>query len=216
MARLIDFELEQLKKSTLKMGGLAQDSVKKAVQALVDKDEKSASEVIEGTSIVDNYEFDIENECVKVLALRQPVAKDLRTTVTILKIITDLDRINDHSKDIAVITCNMVKEPLPKPLIDIPRMSEISQKMISDCLNAFSSENIQVLEDFSKRDDLVDALMDQIRRELFTIMLENPRTVTNANRLLLVASHLERIGDHACNIASRIYYMVTGKRIKFE
>jgi len=216
MSRLIDVELEHLKKDTLEMGKLAKNSVREAVEALIKKDTKLASKVIDGASIVDKLEFDIENKCENFIVLRQPMAKDLRTIVTILKIITDLDRINDLAKDISVITLHIGRGEFVKPLIDIPRMSEIAQGMIADCLNALSQEKIDALKDFSERDDLVDALTDQVRRELITIMIEKPHSIAQSNRLLFVALHLERIADHACNIASRIFYMFTGKKIKFE
>jgi len=216
MSRLMDIELERLRKDTFKMGELAKNSVKESIHALKNKDEKLASKVIEGASVVDMLEFDIENKAVDLILLQQPMAKDLRIIVTILKIITDLDRINDLAKDIAVITLHIGKEAFVKPLIDIPRMSEIAQEMITDCLIALSQEKIDSLKDFSERDDLVDALTDQVRRELITIMIENPRSIAQSNRLLFVALHLERIADHACNIGSRIFYMVTGNKIKFE
>jgi len=133
-----------------------------------------------------------------------------------MKTITDFDRISDLAGDIAEIVIRIADEPFVKPLIDIPRMSEISQGMISDCLKAFSDRDISVLEDFSARDDVIDALFDQVRRELITITIERPRGIANAGHLLFVALHLERIGDHACNIASRIGYMVTGENRKFE
>ncbi|HJH25797.1 MAG TPA: phosphate transport system regulatory protein PhoU, partial [Methanophagales archaeon] len=126
------------------------------------------------------------------------------------------DRISDLAGDVAEIVIRIADEPHAKPLIDVPRMSEISQGMISDCLTAFSSGNIKILEDFSERDDVIDALFDQVRRELMMIMIENPRCIANASHLLFVGLHLERIGDHACNIASRIIYMVTGEKRKLE
>ncbi|MCP8304916.1 MAG: phosphate signaling complex protein PhoU [archaeon] len=216
MPRLMDVELKQLKEDTLKMGELAKNSVREAIHALINRDAELASKVIDDESVVNELEFEIENKCVDLILLRQPMAKDLRTVVTILKIITDLDRISDLAKSVSVITLHIGKEAFVKPLIDIPRMSEIAQGMIADCLNAFSHEKIDSLKDFSERDDLVDALTDQVRRELITIMIENPHSIAQSNRLLFVALHLERIADHACNIASRIYYMVTGNKIKFE
>ncbi|MCP8309876.1 MAG: phosphate signaling complex protein PhoU [Candidatus Methylarchaceae archaeon HK02M1] len=216
MPRIMDIELKRLKEDTLKMGELAKNSIREAIHALINRDAKLASKVIDDETVVDELEFEIENKCVDLILLRQPMAKDLRIVVTILKIITDLDRISDLAKDISVITLHIGKEAFVKPLIDIPRMSEIAQGMIADCLNAFSQEKIDSLKDFSERDDLVDALTDQVRRELIIIMIENPHSITQSNRLLFVALHLERIADHACNIASRIYYMVTGNKIKFE
>ncbi|MHC1567945.1 MAG: phosphate signaling complex protein PhoU [Candidatus Syntropharchaeia archaeon] len=207
-------ELEKLKEDVLKMGKLAKEAANNAIKALVQRDAELASKIIKENTVIDELEFDIENRCMKLIALQQPMATDLRTIGTCLKIITDFDRISDLAGDIAEIVLRITSEPFVKPLIDIPRMSEISQGMISDCLNAFSSRNVEILWDFSDRDDIVDGLCDQIRRELITIMIENPRTITNASHLLFVALHLERIADHACNIASRIIYMVTGERRK--
>jgi len=209
-------DLEKLKADVYKMGEMARASAENAVKALVQHDTELASRVIKENVTIDDLEFDIENRCMKLLALQQPMAVDLRTIETCVKIITDFDRISDLAGDIADIVLRIADEPHVKPLIDVPRMSELSQGMISDCLKAFSERDIKVLEDFSERDDMIDALFDQIRRELMTIMIEKPRGFANASHLLFVALHLERIGDHACNIASRIIYMVTGERRKLE
>ncbi len=209
-------DLGKLKREVLRMGELAKESAKNAITALVHRDTELASKVLKGNAIIDELEFDIENRCMKLLALQQPMASDLRTIGTCMKIITDFDRISDLAGDIAEIVLRIEDEPFAKPLIDVPRMSEISQGMISDCLKAFSAGDIKILEDFSERDDVIDALFDQVRRELMMIMIENPRCIANASHLLFVALHLERIGDHACNIASRIIYMVTGEKRKLE
>ena len=209
-------DLEKLKGDVQRMGDLAKESAKNAIKALVQRDTELASRIIKENVTIDELEFDIENRCMKLIALQQPMAVDLRTIGTCVKIITDFDRISDLAGDVAVIVQRIADEPHAKPLIDIPRMSEISQGMISDCLKAFSSGNIKMLEDFSERDDVIDALFDQVRRELMMIMIENPKCIANASHLLFVALHLERIGDHACNIASRIIYMVTGEKRKLE
>jgi len=209
-------DLEKLKREVLRMGELAGESAKNAIKALVQRDTELASKILKDNGTIDELEFDIENKCMKLLALQQPMAVDLRTIGTCMKIITDFDRISDLAGDIAVIVRRIADEPFAKPLIDIPRMSEISQGMIADCLTAFSSRDTGILEDFSARDDVIDALFDQVRRELMTIMIENPKCIANASHLLFVALHLERIGDHACNIASRIIYMATGEKRKLE
>jgi phosphate transport system protein len=209
-------DLEKLKEEVLRMGELAKESAKNAIKALVQRDTELASRIIKENVTIDELEFDIENRCMKLLALQQPMAVDLRTIGTCMKVITDFDRISDLAGDIAEIVIRIADEPHVKPLIDIPRMSELSQGMIADCLKAFSSGDIKMLEDFSERDDVIDALFDQVRRELMMIMIENPRGIANASHLLFVALHLERIGDHACNIASRILYMVTGEKRKLE
>ena len=209
-------DLEKLKGDVQRMGELAGGSAKNAIKALVQRDTELASRILKENVTIDELEFDIENRCMKLLALQQPMAVDLRTIGTCMKIITDFDRISDLAGDIAVIVLRIADEPHAKPLIDVPRMSEISQGMIADCLTAFSSGDIKMLEDFSERDDVIDALFDQVRRELMMIMIENPKCIANASHLLFVGLHLERIGDHACNIASRIIYMVTGEKRKLE
>jgi phosphate transport system protein len=209
-------DLDKLKEEVLRMGELTGKSAKNAIKALVQQDTELASRIIKENVTIDELEFDIENRCMKLIALQQPMAVDLRTIGTCMKVITDFDRISDLAGDIAEIVIRIADEPHVKPLIDIPRMSELSQGMIADCLKAFSSGDIKMLEDFSERDDVIDALFDQVRRELMMIMIENPRGIANASHLLFVALHLERIGDHACNIASRILYMVTGEKRKLE
>ncbi len=209
-------DLEKLEVDVLKMGELSKESAKNAINALVHRDMELAAKILKENVIIDNLEFEIEHMCIKLIALQQPTAVDLRTIGTCMKIITDFDRISDLAGDIARIVLRIADEPFVKPLIDIPRMSEISQGMIFDCLKAFSDRDIKALEDFSARDDVIDALFDQVRRELITITIEKPRGIENASHLLFVALHLERVGDHACNIASRIVYMVTGKNRKFE
>ncbi|HDS44866.1 MAG TPA: phosphate signaling complex protein PhoU [Methanomicrobia archaeon] len=208
--------LEKLKKDTLKMGELSQIAAKNAIAALVNHDKTLASNLLEANSVIDKIEFEIENQCMRLLALQQPMAGDLRLIGTCLKIITDLDRISDLAGDIAEIVVQIADEPYAKPLIDIPRISEITQGMLTDCLAAFETQKIEQLQDFSERDDLVDGLFGQIRRELVAIMIENPRAITSASHLIFIALHQERIADHACNIASRIIYMVTGERKKLE
>jgi len=208
--------LEKLKTDVLTMGELAKIAAKNAIDALVNHDKELAARLLEENSVIDRMEFEIENQCMKLLALQQPMAIDLRTIGTCMKIITDFDRISDLAGDIAVIVLKIAGEPYAKPLIDIPRISEISQGMIADCLEAFASHRIEKLEDFSARDDLVDGLVGQIQRELLAIMIENPRVITSASHLLYIALYQERIADHACNIASRIIYMVTGERRKLE
>jgi len=209
-------DLEKLKGDVLRMGELAKAAADNAIKALIQHDMELAAMILKENSLIDELEFKIEDQCMRLIALQQPMASDLRRIGTCMKIITDLDRISDLAGNIAETVQSIADEPHVKPLIDIPRISEISQGMISDCLKAFSSRDIKIVEDFSERDDVIDALFDQVRRELLTIMIENPRGIRNASHLLFVALHLERIGDHACNIASRIIYMVTGEKRKLE
>jgi phosphate transport system protein len=209
-------ELENLKKSILAMGDMAINSVNIAVLSLVQRDEKKAREVINGDDKLDEMEMKIEKDCISLIALQQPIAEDLRIIAAGLKIITDLERIGDRAVDIAEIVLEMADRPHVKPLIDIPRMSELAQEMIKDSLIAFAANDVKLAESLGKRDDLVDALNDQVRRELMEIIIEDPRKLADATRLMFVASYLERIADHSTNIGERVIYMVEGRRVKIN
>ena len=209
-------QLEELEDDVLNMGRLSKDTIKLSVKALINQDPSLAKQIFEMEDKINEMELMIENKCMKLLALQQPMAKDLRMIGTCMKIITDLDRVSDLSADIADIAIKTSNEPFVKPLIDIPRMAEIVESMLDDSLTAFKNKDTELAMEMGKRDDVVDALYDQIRRELITFMIEDPRKIANASHLSFVARYLERIGDHACNIAGRVVYMVTGKRVKIE
>ncbi|HDM36843.1 MAG TPA: phosphate signaling complex protein PhoU [Candidatus Syntrophoarchaeum butanivorans] len=209
-------QLEELEDDVLNMGRLSKDTIKLSVKALINQDPSLAKQIFEMEDKINGMELMIENKCMKLLALQQPMAKDLRMIGTCMKIITDLDRVSDLSADIADIAIKTSNEPFVKPLIDIPRMAEIVESMLDDSLTAFKNKDTELAMEMGKRDDVVDALYDQIRRELITFMIEDPRKIANASHLSFVARYLERIGDHACNIAGRVVYMVTGKRVKIE
>jgi len=197
------------------MGNLATNLVKLAVGSLVNKDGKLADSVINDADKIDEMELRIEKMCMQLIALQQPVGKDLRVIGSIMRIIGDFDRISDLAANIAKITKKTLDKPYVKPLIDIPRMCEISQKMIRCTLEALKELKVlECIEGLSETDNEVDALFEQVYRELITLMIENPRIISDATYLLLVARYLERIADHACNIGGRIIYMVTGERRK--
>lgn len=191
-------------------------TVRDSVESLKNQDVELAHKVIADSQKIDKQEMEIEQLCMKLLALQQPMAADLRFIVTCLKMITDLDRIGDLSENIAEIAIKTAGKPFFKPLIDIPRMSEIAQGMIRKALDAFITGKIENLTKLSEEDDLIDGLFDQIFRELITLVIEKPSGISDATYLLFVARYLERIADHSCNLASRIIYMVTGKRVKIE
>jgi len=209
-------QLNHLENLVAKMGELSIETVRDSVESLKKQDAKLAEKVLEKDKKIDEMEFEIEKFCMELLALQQPMAEDLRFIVTCLKIITDIDRISDYSGDIAEITIKTASKPLFKPLIDIPRMSEIIQGMIRKALDAFTTRKVNNLQKLSEDDDLIDGLYDQIFRELITLVIEKPSGISDAAYLLFVARYLERIADHSCNLAARIYYMVTGKRVKIE
>jgi phosphate transport system protein len=213
MARTsFDEELKNLQNELIKMGTFVSESIDRAVASLANRDVELAKIVVMDDEIIDKYEQDIETRCLKLLATRQPMAVDLRTIGTALKIVTDLERMGDHASDIAKITIRLNGEPLIKPLVDIPRMAHISQIMVRESLEAFINQDIDLAYSMIERDNEVDSLYSQIFRELLTYMMEDPKTIKQATYLLFVAQFLERIGDHATNLGEWVIYMITGEK----
>jgi len=198
------------------------DSVERALdgamQAMIQKSDDLALEVIENDDVVDLIEVEVEQECLRLLAMRQPVREDLRFVFTIIKIITELERIGDQAVNIAERALELNREGLLKPLIDIPRMSEIVKEMIGGAVKAFEVKDVDRLIEVYGRDDEVDALNRAIFAEMIQIMastkLDDPYSVKKATDILSVSRYLERAGDHATNIAERAFFSVTGERIK--
>lgn len=205
-------ELAELEQALLKMATMVEEAIYRAVKALKGRDPALAQEVIDRDAAIDDLELAIERDCLRLLALQQPMASDLRTIGTALKIITDLERMADHATDIAKITIRMGDEPFIKPLIDIPRMAELCQRMLRAALEAYVRRDAARAYRMIEDDDEVDHLYGQIFRELLTYMLQDPKTIQQATYLLFVASHLERVADHATNLGEWIIYMVTGER----
>jgi phosphate transport system protein len=214
MAQQKELELEKLKEQVLKMGGVVETSIQKAVKALVDRDRELALSVIDGDTIVNTYDVEIEEECIRFLALWQPTGSNLRFVTTAIKIITDLERMGDLAVDISERTIELMDEPQLKPYIDIPRMAEAAQKMLKDSLDAFVSKDADLAMKVCEADDFVDNLNQQIFNELLIYMLQDPKNIARAVRLTYVAKYLERVGDHATNIAEMVVYMVKGKVIR--
>ena len=189
-----------------------------ALQAMIQKSDDLALEVIENDDVVDLIEVEVEQECLRLLAMRQPVREDLRFVFTIIKIITELERIGDQAVNMAERALELNREGLLKPLIDIPKMSEIVKDMVREAIKAFEAKDVDRLIEVYRRDDEVDALNSAIFAEMVQIMastrLDDPYSVKKATDLLLVSRYLERAGDHATNIAERAYFSVTGERIK--
>ncbi len=209
-------ELDELQEEILKMGTLVEEAISNAVTALKERDLDLAQRVIDQDDIIDEMELEVEQKCLKLLALQQPMAVDLRIIGTALKIITDLERMADHATDIAKTTIRLQGQPFIKPLIDIPRMAELVQKMVHTALDAYVSQDAQTARDMIKLDDEVDHLYKQIFRELLTYMMQDPSTINQATYLLFVAAYLERVGDHATNLGEWIIYMVTGERVELN
>lgn len=195
-----------------RMGGLVEEAIAGSIKALKGQDLALARAVIDGDSAVDRLELAIEDKCLELIATQQPMARDLRRVATLFKIIVDLERMADYATDIAKITLRIGHEPLIKPLLDIPRMALLSQKMVKQSLDAYVREDVALAYAVAGDDDEVDLLHGQIFRELLTIMMEKPGTITQATYLIFVSRCLERIADHATNIAEKVVYLVTGEQ----
>jgi phosphate transport system protein len=209
-----DEELKKLREEILYMGGLVEDQIQKAVKSLVDRDSALAEIIIERDHEVNRLDVDIDDICIKLLALHQPAAKDLRLITTGLKITTDLERIGDMAVNICERALELNQEPQLKPYIDIPRMARISQRMIRESLDAFVREDTNLALKVCRDDDEVDQLNTQIFRETVTFMLENVQTISRATKISSISKYLERIADHATNIAEMVIFMVKGKSIR--
>jgi phosphate transport system protein len=207
-------ELAKLKENILKMGGLVEDAIRKSIKTLVERDRDLAIQVIDGDAIVNTFDVEIEEECIKFLALWQPTGSNLRFVTTAIKIITDLERMGDLAVDICERSVELLEEPPLKPYIDIPRMAEASQKMLKDSLDAFVAKDADLAMRVCNADDFVDNLNHQIFNELLLYMLKDPKNISRAVRLTYIAKYLERVADHATNIAEMVVYMVKGKVIR--
>lgn len=204
--------LEQLEKDILKMGSLVEEQINDSIIALRKQYLTLAEDIIAKDDIIDELELNIEEDILKLIATQQPMAIDLRRIISGFKIITDLERMGDNAVDIAKTTLRIGGEPLIKPLIDIPRMAEITQNMVKEALDAYINENVALAETLAQKDDLVDSLHSQITRELLTYMLEEPKNIKQGTHLMFISRFLERIADHATNIGENVIYLVTAER----
>ena len=209
-----DQEMRELQDAILRMGGMVERNIYQAVEALKSRNLHLAEQVIETDLEVDELENEVEEECIRLIALRQPMAKDLRAITTAMKITHELERMGDLAVNIAERNVEMCDEPPLKPLIDIPRMAEHAQEMLRKSLDAFVREDVELALEVCDSDDLLDNLNEQIFRELITFMIEDPKTISRATRLVLVSRYLERFGDHATNIGELVVFMVEGRNIR--
>ncbi len=214
MERHFDEELKLLKNKLLEMAGAVEQAIYQSVKSLVHRDEKIANDVIHNDHKINDLELEVEDLCLKLLALHQPMAVDLRFIAAAMKINNDLERMGDQAVNIAERAADLLTKPVLKPLTDIPRMAEEAQKMVKDSIDAFVNSDPVLAQEICKRDSIVDSLNDQVFRELLTTMISNTSTIERAVDLILVARHLERIADHATNIAEEVIYIVEGKVIK--
>jgi phosphate transport system protein len=207
-------ELDQLKMRLLEMGGAAEEHVRLAIKGLVDRDSVLIERVLASDERVNSFHIEIDSRCFTLLALHQPMAADLRTIVAAVKINTDLERVGDLAVNIAEAARRYASHPPVKKLIDIPRMAGIAQEMLRDALDAFVRRDVALAQDVLNEDDRLDSLKTQIFRELLTYMLQDPSTIEPALDLILVSRHLERIGDHATNIAEDVIFIVSAKDVR--
>lgn len=207
-----DEKLQELKQVLIDMGEKIERALLDSVQSLKSSDEALAKKVIEGDAEINQMEGQIEALGSNLIALQQPVAKDLRRILIAFKMASDLERMADLAVDISKVTLRIGNEPLIKPLVDIPRMAEIVQVMINDSIQCYIEENVEKAYRMAKMDDDVDHLHSQILRELFVFMAENPKNVNQVLNLCFVSRYLERMADHATNIGESVVYLVKGER----
>ena len=217
MARnAFDQELQDLEKRLLELGGIVEEALVEAVDALKRLDLEKAAQIIDADRSVNERRHAIEHETFVLIATQQPMAVDLRTLAAVLEIATELERIGDYAKGIAKITIKMGTEPFVKPLIDIPRMAEKARNMLHRALQAFFGRDTELARAIPPEDDEMDALYDQIFRELITYIMADPKLVDRASYLIWVAHNLERAADRVVNICERVIFMVTGEVVEFD
>ncbi len=212
--RHFDEELAELKTKLLRMAGLAEDQIDKALTALVTRDTTLARQVIERDHQVNALDVEIDEDCIRLLALQQPAARDLRLVTTAMKLASELERISDLAENVCERSIELNEEPQLKPYIDIPRMGRWARTMVKESIDAFVKEDAKLARKVLQDDDFIDDLMGQLFRELLSFMLEDPRATSRAIRLTFIAKYLERMADHATNIAELVVYLVEGKIIR--
>jgi len=206
-----DEQLAQLEQRLLEMGAFVEAMLEKAVRALAEQDVNLAREVIQSDDVADDMDLAIEQQCMRLLALQQPMARDLRIIGTIMKVIADVERIGDYSVDIAKTAIKLANTEYFRPLEDIPRMAELVREMLRQALESFVKRDLRLVARVIESDDAVDKLWYRVADDVETVMQERPEVVPQALALLLVARYLERVADHAVNIVERVAYMETGR-----
>ncbi len=207
-------ELKTLHLKILEMGGLVEKQITNGMSALINRDDEHARVTIDRDHAVNAMDVEIDDLCFRLLALHQPAAKDLRLITTGLKITTDLERIGDMAVNMCERVLELNQETQLKPFVDLPRMADVAQAMLRESLDAFVREDVDLALKVCRDDDIIDDLTHQLFRELLSYMIEDPTTITRAIRLLFIAKYIERIADHATNIAEMVVFMVKGKSIR--
>jgi phosphate transport system protein len=211
--KVFEANLQELHNDLIRMGSVVEKQIHDCIDALVTQNTEKAEKIMKNDDIVDALESEIEDKAIKLIAMQQPLATDLRNIFTTTKIVTDLERMADHAVDIAKITLRLKDEKYIKQLIDIPRMAEIVELMIKDSLDAYVAGDIEKAYAVCKRDDEVDDIYKEVFSELLQLMLENPKTVNQATQFLFICKFLERIADHTTNICEWTIYLVTGEKV---
>ncbi len=209
-------QLQEIQDDLLLLGSMVEKAIVKSVDALKSRDLESSQAVIEEDDVIDDFQMVLEEKCVDVIALQAPMASDLRRLVTVIQVASELERVGDYAEGIAKISVRMGEQPTLKPLIDIPRMAEMGAGMLRDGLGALTTLDLELAEKIAATDDEVDSLYEQIFRELFSFMVENPANIQGATYLIWIAHLLERIADRATNIAERVVYLATGKMKHYQ
>ena len=209
-------ELDELKGRLLEMGGLAEERLQLAVRSVVDRDHALVERVLGGDAAINQLHIEIDDRCFKLLALHQPMAVDLRAIVAAVKINTDLERVGDLAVNIAEAVRRYLQHPAVKELIDIPKMAELAQVMLRDSLDAFVRRDVELAQHVLAQDDELDGLKTMVFRELLTYMLRDAATIEPSLDLILISRHLERIGDHATNVAEDVIFMVSAKDVRHQ
>ncbi|NVJ06761.1 phosphate signaling complex protein PhoU [Myxococcus sp. AM001] len=212
--KAFEADLRDLREKLLAMGAKVETLIVQSMKALTDRDSALAEKVVAADKDVNRLEVDIDELCRKILALRQPAASDLRLITTALKIVTDLERIGDLAVNIAERSMDLNQVPPLAPYVDTPRLADLAQRQVRMSLDAFVSGDVAKAEEVLQGDDLLDALFLKIFNELLAYMMEDSRNIRRATALMFIAKHLERIGDHALNVAEMVVYMVRGKDIR--
>ncbi len=206
-----DRELEQLHLELIRMGGMIEAAIDQSIQALEKHDQTLAAKVVSGDKDIDNMERDIESRCLHLLLRQQPVAKDLRAVSTALKIITDMERIGDHASDIADLSMRFGDEPYIKTMEHVPMMASTASGMVKDSINAFVKSDVEASQEVIERDDEVDRMFETIKQDIISVLVKTPNFADQAIDFLMIAKYLERIGDHAVNIAEWVIFYMTGE-----
>jgi phosphate transport system protein len=214
MTAIFDEELNALKEKILKLGCMVENAIRDSVKALVERDSELSKEVINKDHLINALDVGIDEECVRLIALRQPMARDLRFITTAMKITTDLERMGDFAVNIAERAIELNEEPQLKSFVNIPKMAEIAQSMVRDALDSFVTGCSRLPYEVIKRDDEVDELTVRNFEELLSFMIQDPKIIPLAVKRTYIAKYLERIADHATNIAEMVIYLCKGKMIR--